>query len=383
MTIDRRRDEFPTLAEGVYLLSHSLGPMPRAAHDAMRDYLDAWRGHTSEDAWMSAWWELSSRVGDIYGEIIGADPGTTIPTHNATAAMATIASCLNYAERPTVVTTALDFPSMGYLWRAQERLGARVRVVPSDDGISTPTDRLLDAIDETTSVVAVSHVSYCSSSRIDARAVVERAHEVGALVVLDVYQSAGVVEIDAAALGADALIGGSIKWVCGGPACGFLCVRADLIGRLEPTITGWIAHENPFAFDAGAQRYDSSIRRFAAGTPCIPALYAVTPGLEIIREIGVAAIAAESQTRTQRIIEAAQARGWPVNSPLEPENRGGTVMLGFPDAQSVAGALRERGVFVDWRPRAGARLSPHFFNTDEELERAIEAIAGVIGAASA
>ncbi len=378
--IERRREEFPTLAQGAYLLSHSLGPAPRGAAESMGEYVRQWAGHSDEDAWAGQWWNLSSRVGDMFGALIGAPPGSALPMPNATLAMATVASCLDYGRRPKIVTCALDFPSMGYLWEAQRRLGAEIHVVPSEDGIHLDESRLLESIDARTALVAVSHVSYRSSHRVDARAIVRRAHEVGALALLDIYQSAGVCEIEAESgagdeggggWGVDFLVGGSIKWLCGGPACGYLYVRPGLIGSLEPRLTGWIAHENPFAFGAGAVRYDSTIRRFSNGTPGIPSLYSVIPGLKIVGEVGVGRIAGESRRRTQGIVERAIERGWPLGSPVDAIRRGGTVMLGFPDPEVLARRLRERRVFVDWRPGVGIRISPHFFNTDEEIESAL------------
>jgi len=371
---DRRRDAFENLDDGAYLLSHSLGPLPRAVRASLSAFADRWAGQTSEDAWMAEWWALSTRVGDRFADLIGGARGSALPMPSATHAMATITSCFEYGGRNKIVTTALDFPSMGYVWGAQERLGAQVFVTPSDDGISTPLERILEAIDERTLLVALAHTSYRSSHRVRAEAIVRRAHEVGAMALLDVYQSAGVVEIDAAGLGADFLIGGSIKWLCGGPSCGFLSVRPDLIRTLEPRLTGWIGHENPFEFSHDRMRYADGIRRFAQGTPSIPALYTALPGLEMLCDIGVASIARESAQRTQRVIDIALERGWPVRSPLAADDRGGTVMLGFEDPERFAAALRERGVFVDWRPGVGIRLSPHFFNTDEELERAVETI---------
>lgn len=372
--IDRRRDRFPTLGDGVYLLSHSLGPMPAGAEASMREYLEQWRSHTSEDAWAESWWDLSRQVGDRVAPILGAEPGSVIPLPNATLAMASIASCLDYRDRPRVVMTGLDFPSMGYLWRAQEPLGAEVVVVPSDDGVHLDMDRLLSAIDERTAIVAVSHVSYRSSFRVDAAALAARAREVGAISLLDAYQSAGVCPIRAAEWGVDAVIAGSIKWLCGGPAAGYLWVRPELARSLQPRLTGWIAHENPFEFAPGAIRYAGDSRRFAQGTPVIPALYSVIPGLDLINETGVGAIARESQVRTQRIVEHTLDRGWPLRSPTDADRRGGTVMLGFDDPGAVAARLREARVYVDWRPGVGIRLSPHFFNTDDEIDAALDAI---------
>lgn len=246
--------------------------------------------------------------------------------------------------------------------------------MPSDDGVHLDESRLLEAIDERTCLVALSHVSFCSSHRVDGAAVVRRAHEVGALALLDVYQSAGVVEIDAQAWGVDLLVGGSIKWLCGGPACGYLYVRPDLINTLEPRLTGWIAHENPFAFAPDAIAYDRTIRRFANGTPGIPSLYSVMPGMEIVSRVGVASIARESRRRTQRIVECALERGWPLNSPRDAARRGGTIMLAFDEPERFAHRLRERKVFVDWRPDVGIRISPHFFNTDDEIDETLAII---------
>jgi len=378
-SFNRRRDAFPSLDRAVHLLSHSLGPLPAAARGSMREYCDVWEGQTDEDAWARQWWDLSMRVGDSIAPLIGAARGTVVPQPSATAAMASVASCLDYASRPRVVTTALDFPSMGYLWSRQESRGAEVVVVPSDDRISVDAQRVAEAIDERTALVAVSHVSYRSSARLDPAPIVERARRVGAMTLFDVYQGAGAVEIDARAWGADFLIGGSIKWLCGGPACGWLHVREGLAETLEPALTGWFGHADPLAFEHGPVRPAPGVRRFMQGTPSIPALYSALPGIEIVASVGIDRIARESRRRTRRIVERARERGWPIASPLAEHRRGGTVMLGFADPQRVAERLRQRRVLVDWRPGVGIRLSPHFFNTDEEIDEALEAIEAAAG----
>jgi kynureninase len=345
----------------------------------MLSYIDAWEHHTSEDAWATSWWTLSRLVGDRIAVILGGEPGSVQIQPNASIAMATVASCFDFNKgRSKVVTTALDFPSMEYFWDAQRQIGARVEVVPSADGISVPLERILDAIDNETALVALAHTSYCSSYRIDARAIVEQAHAKGALVLLDVYQSAGVLQLNAVDWNVDFLIGGTIKWFCGGPSCGYLYVRPDLQRDLRPRLTGWVAHDSPFDFAHAPMRYARSVRRFAQGTPSIPALYSAIPGLEIIEAVGIANIAAESQRRTQSMIDFAFERGWTINTPREPGRRGGSVMIGVKDGAAMVERLAERRVFVDSRPSAGLRMSPHFFNTDEEVEEALNILAELI-----
>jgi kynureninase len=375
--INRRREEFPTLASGIHLLSHSLGPVPRATRDSMLAYYEAWEHHTSEDAWAASWWEMSTQVGDRIAGLLGGQPGSVQVQPNASIALSSVASCFNFTEsdRNKIVTSALDFPSMEYIWEAQGRLGANVEVVHTDDGITVRLEDILDAIDDTTCLVALSHVSFRSSCRVDAKAIVERAHKYGALVLLDVYQSAGALELRARAWDVDFLIGGTIKWLCGGPACGYLYVRPDLQKDLAPRLTGWVAHAQPFDFASAPMQYTDSVRRFAQGTPSIPALYSILPGLQIIEEVGVKTIQAESQRRTEWMIDFAVEKGWQVNSPPKVEDRGGSVMIYVPDGPAMVKRLAERKVFVDCRPSVGLRISPHFFNTDEEVREAMGILA--------
>jgi len=378
--IDRRRAEFPTLASGIHLLSHSLGPVPRAARESLLAYYEAWEQHTSEDAWAASWWELSQQVGDRIARILGGARGSVQIQPNASIALASVASCFDFAstKRNKVVTSALDFPSMEYIWEAQRSVGAKVEIVDSPDGITVPLENILAAIDDTTSLVAMSHTSFRSSCRVDAKAIVERAHSVGVLVLLDVYQSAGSIELDASGWGVDFLIGGTIKWLCGGPACGYLYVRPDLQRNLKPRLTGWVAHDAPFDFAHSPMRYAKSIRRFAQGTPSIPALYSALPGLQTIEEVGVETIASESRRRTEWMIEFALERGWKINSPRDVNERGGSVMINVDDGPAMVDRLAQRRVFVDCRPAVGLRISPHFFNTDEEVSDAMTILSQLI-----
>jgi kynureninase len=378
--INRRREEFPTLASGIHLLSHSLGPVPRVTRDSMLAYYDAWEQHTSEDAWASSWWEMSAAVGDHIASILGGQSGSVQIQPNASIGLSTVASCFDFQsdDRNKIVTSALDFPSMQYIWDAQEKVGATIEIVHSDDGISVSVDDIVDAIDDDTALVALSHVSFRSSYRVEVAPVVERAHKHGALVLLDVYQSAGALELSASEWEVDFLIGGTIKWLCGGPACGYLYVRPDLQAELQPRLTGWVAHNAPFEFAQPPMRYAESVRRFAQGTPSIPALYSVLPGLQIIGEVGVETIRRESERRTQWMIDFALDRSWKINSPRDVNQRGGSVMIYVEDGPEMIKRLAEQKVFVDCRPGVGIRMSPHFFNTDEEVQTAMEILASLM-----
>ena len=376
---DRRRAEFPSLGRWIHLLSHSLGPMPRAARDSMSRYLQLWEDYGAQNAWKAEWWDLTGRVGDLLARLLGGTPGSVQVQPNASVAHSAVASCFDFGSgrRRKIVTTALEFPTTEYVWREQARQGARVEVVASEDGVTIPIGRLLESIDEQTALVVVSHASYRSSFLIDPQPVAERAHAVGSLLLLDVYQTAGVLPLRVADWGVDFAVGGTIKWLCGGPACGYLYVRPDLLPRLEPRLTGWIAHESPFDFAPGRIRYDRTVRRFAQGTPGVPALYSCLPGLELILGVGLPAIAEESQRRTRRIVETALDRGWHLKSPAEDECRGGSVMLGAAEPERLEQELARRGVLVDWRPGV-LRISPHFFNTDDELEQALKVLSELL-----
>lgn len=378
--LNRRREEFPTLTSGIHLLSHSLGPVPRAARASMLAYHDAWELHTSEDAWATNWWEMSAQVGDRIAKIIGGANGSVQVQPNASIALSSVASCFEFTSgnRNKIVTSALDFPSMQYVWDAQRRAGAQIEIVASDDGVTIPIANILEAIDDQTALVALSHVSFRSSYCVEVEPIVAKARQHGALVLLDVYQSAGALELKAADWQVDFLIGGTIKWLCGGPACGYLYVRPELQAELQPRLTGWVAHTAPFDFAAPPMRYDKSVRRFAQGTPSIPALYSVLPGLEIIDEVGVPTIRKESERRTELMINFALEHGWKVNSPRDVNSRGGSVMIYVEDGPAMVKRLAERKVFVDCRPGVGLRMSPHFFSTDEEVREAMEILAELI-----
>lgn len=369
------RQEFPILQDSVYMISNSLGAMPRAVGQKLQEYAETWASR-GVAAWDDVWWELNLEVGDMVGRIIGAPPGSVSMHQNVTLGSAVVLSCLDFQPpRNKIVMTRMDFPSVVYLHQRFPQ-GARLELVPSQDGIGVPTERLLEAIDEETALVATSHVLFKSAYVQDARAIVSRAHEVGAYVALDVYQSAGTVPLDVAGLQVDFALGGCHKWLCGGAGGGYLYVRPDL-ASLEPRLTGWFAHRRPFDFER-EQDYRQGAWRFLNGTTALPALYAVQPGLEIIGRIGVDAIRQKSLRQTSRLIELAEARGWTVKAPRHPQRRGGTVAIDVPGGKEVADELVRRRFMVDFRPEAGIRVSPHFYSTDEELEAVIQEMAEVV-----
>lgn len=368
------RAQFPALENSVYMISHSLGAMPGATRDALGEFADLWV-RKAIVAWED-WLAEAQAAGNRIGRIIGAAPGTIQMATNVSEVQARVASCFDYAKpRNRVVYTSLNFPTVSYVWKAEERRGAEVVIVPSDDGISVPIERLLAAIDERTLIVPVSHVLFRSSYIQDAAAIVKRAHEVGALVLLDVYQSAGTVPLDVTALNVDMACGGSVKWLCGGPGAGYLYVRPDLLPRFSPRVTGWFGHRAPFAFTMPEQEYADGIARFGAGTLAIAPLYQARAGAEIIGRIGVQAIRQKSLRQTEELLRRVKSAGYRLNSPTEASVRGGTVIFDFPGADRVCAELNSRSYFCDHRPGAGIRVSPHFYTTDEEIGRFMDQVA--------
>lgn len=374
----RYRAEFPILEHTTYLISNSLGAMPRGVYDALKGYADTW-ANRGVRAWEERWWMLAVEAGDAIGVLMNAAAGSVSTHQNVTTCQAIVASCFDFSgRRNKVVYSDMNFPSVMYFWEAQRAFGARVHMVRTDDGITVPTERLLDAIDENTLLVPISHVIFRSAYINDAKAIIEKAHKVGAYVVLDTFQSLGTVPVDVQGLNTDFACGGVLKWLCGGPGVAYLYVRPDLGKKLEPKFTGWFAHQNSMAFEVGPIRYTDPPFRFMNGTTHIPSLEAAMPGVKIIQDVGVDRIREKSKRQTTRLITLADQHGWRVNTPRDPEKRGGTVSIDMPDSQEVCRELLKRDILVDWRPKAGVRMSPHFYNTDEELETAIGAVEEIL-----
>jgi kynureninase len=360
------RREFPILASTTYLISNSLGAMPRAAAAALDQYAQTW-ARRGVRAWEETWWEMPVAVVDMVAAIIGAPKGTVTMHQNVTLAEAVVLSCFEpRGPRNKIVFEDGNFPSIQYLYSAQP--GLRVDAVP--------VERLVDAIDDETLLVPISHVLFRSAYVQDVPAIVERAHRVGAHVILDVYQSAGVLPLDVTALGVDFAVGGCLKWLCGGPGNGFLYVRPDL-AHLAPRLTGWMAHAAPFAFEPPPIRYAEGPFRFLNGTPSIPSLYAAIEGLKIVREVGVARVREQSVRLTERLVRRIEEGGFPSITPRDVARRGGTVAVHPPGAEAISRRLLERDFLIDYRPEAGIRISPHFYNTEDECDAVIAEIAAL------
>ena len=371
------RKEFPIVDSCTYLVSHSLGAMPRKTAHYLQQFADEWSSRGVR-AWHEGWWEIGRTTGDLLAPVLGVRTGTISMHQNVTVAMAVIASCFRYdGPRNRIVMTDLEFPSNVYLFNGLRRYGAEIVMVPSPDTMRTDLQRLLDAIDERTILVPLSYVLFRSAYIQDAAAVIEKAHRVGAHVILDVYQAAGTVPMNIEKLGADFAVGGSVKWLCGGPGAGYLYVRPDLAPTLEPGDVGWAAHANPFEFTAEAIDYADAPERFQSGTPNVPSLYSARAGYEIVGEIGVPAIRKKSLRLTQRLMELAKDAGFRINTPERDDERGGAVIIDVPNGKAVADELIRREIIVDYRPNAGIRMAPHFYNTLDEIDHAMRTLRDV------
>ena len=369
------RDRFPTLRRGPYFAAHPLGPMPDSVPHALATFAREWaeRGVVAWHDWLE---QIRATAGLLEG-LFGAPAGSVALGPNVSVLAGQVLSCIDWSgERSRLVTTDLEFPTCDYLYRAQETLGAKVEVVPSRD-LAVDLDRLLEAIDAQTALVAVTHVAFRSSALLDAAAVAARAHEVGALVLLDTYQSAGTVPIDVAALDVDLMVGGSVKWLLGGPGTGYLYARPEVAAALAPWLVGWFGHEAPFAFRPGPITYAAGAGRFVTGTPNVAAHVMAAEGYRIVAEAGVDAIRAKSRRQVARLLEGFQAQGAVVRGPTDLDRRGGSVVVDFDGAERVTAALIARGYTCDYRPGAGLRLGPHLYTTDDECDAVVAEVAAL------
>ena len=361
------RGEFPILANSTYMVSHSMGAAPWRAKAALDTYWDEWAAEGPE-AW-EGWLPRIAEIADGIGALIGAPAGSTFLGPNVSTLQAALGTCLDFVgHRNEVVYEALQFPSLTYVWREWERFGAKTRVVPSLDGRTIPTEFILEAITEKTKLAVLSHAYYVSGAIADVRTIQAHCRKLGVLLCVDAYQTTGIYPYDVTAWDLDIVTGGSHKWLCGGPGCGWIYVKPSLFEQFRPAVTGWMAHARPFEFEPAPIEHAPSMYRWGNGTPTIPGYVVAKPGHDLIREIGVARVREHNVRLTTKIAEMALERGLRVNTPLEPERRTGWIGIDFDDSARVCRELITKRVFLDYRPGCGIRVSPHFYTTDEEVE---------------
>lgn len=379
------RAEFPILSQSTYLISNSLGAMPRAVYDKLREFADTWAtlgvrawGQPFEDN--PTWWELKRAVGDKIAPLLNAPAGSVLVHENASIANSILINALDFSDtrRNKVIICDQDFPSDVYSVTRNLPPHIEVVMIRSHDGITIDTDELLAAIDERTRLVSLSHVLFRSAYIMPMAAITAKAHQVGAQVLFNGYHSVGIIPVDVTAANVDFYVGGTLKWMCGGPGGVFMYVRPDLLPTLQPRMTGWFAHKQPFAFDIEHFDLRDDAYRLANGTPGIASLYAIQPGVEIIKQVGVEAIRANSIRQTSMLIEYAERAGYQINTPKEAASRAGTVTLNMPVSYEISRALLARNIAIDYREGAGIRIAPHFYNTDEEVRLAIDTIGTII-----
>jgi kynureninase len=365
------RDEFPILAERTYLISASLGPLSLRARRAATEHLDLWQRLGPEELWMAHGLPKLEQCRDQFSQIIGADPDEVAIVPSVSSGLSSIASCLDLYERNKVVLSDMDFPTNGYVWRAQQRRGAKLDFVGSADGIRVEADDVVDRIDAQTAVVNTNRVLFESSWIMDLPPVVEIAHEAGALVVVDDFHGSGIVPLDVHALGVDFLLSGALKWLMGGQGIAFLYCRRDLVAMMEPLVVGWFGTKRPFDFDRSGLDLRDDARRFETGTYTLPQAWTASAGMEMILEVGVDRIRARNQELTSLIIEKADEADLEVLSPRADERRGGLVRVrvpgGRPNAERILHELFKRNVVLDQRGDA-LRISPHFFSTEQDID---------------
>jgi selenocysteine lyase/cysteine desulfurase len=373
----RYRSEFPIFRDKTYLNTCSLGALGERTRRRVTEFLDVWQ-QRGASAWYDVWWTALADLRARYARLVNAPPEAVALAPSISVAISAVAEALDYARRPRVVITSLDFPTVAYQWLAKRPRGVEVVVVESPDQVSVPVEAIARAVDERTALVATSHVYFTSGAIQDIGAVAVAAHAKGALCLIDAYQAVGQVPVDATAAGVDFLTAGGLKWLLGGPGIVFLYVRPDLARRLAPQIAGWFGHKDQFAFDARVLERHDDARRFELGTPALAAVHAQHGGLDYIEEIGIPAIRAVSAALTEDLIARARERGFRPNVAARAADRSAIVMLPAPDPAALVRQLAAADIVADARP-GHVRLSPFFYNLQDDHVSALEQLAPQTG----
>ena len=379
--LSRYREEFPVLADRTYLISASLGPLSRRSRALAEEHLDLWQRLGPEELWFDHGLPKLEEVRRLFATMIGADPDEVAIVPSVSAGLSSIATALDLSARPKIVLSEMDFPTNHYVWRAQERRGAKLDVVGSPDKIRIEADDLAGRVDEQTAIVNVNRVLFESSWIVDVPPIVAAARAAGAVVVVDDFHGSGIVPIDVHELGIDLLVTGVLKWLCGGQGLALLYCRRELVASMEPLVTGWFGTKDPFDFDRTGLRLRDDARRFETGTYTLPQAWTAAGGLELIQEVGVERIRARSLELTGGLIARLDELGLEILTPRDDERRGGLVRVRVPggrsEAERVLHELFRRDVVLDTRGDA-LRISPHFFNDESDLDRCVEELKQVL-----
>jgi kynureninase len=371
---EQYRAEFPIFRSATYLNTCSLGALAERSRKALDQFADLW-SRWGASAWYEHWLAATDDVRAAFARLIGADAAETALAPSISAALSTVVSGIEFSERPRVITTELDFPTVVYHFLARRELGVETVVLESADRVSVPLEAFAAAIDERTALVATSHVYYTSGAIQDIAGLARLAHERGAWCLVDAYQSTGQLPVNARELGVDILLTGALKWLLGGAGLALTYVRGSLIERLRPSVVSWFGVEDQFAFDPHRLTLRRDARRFELGTPAVPTVYTARAGMELVEEVGIGKIRRRVSALTEDLVERAWARGLRVRGAATPQTRSGIVMIEHPEPAAAVHRLMEAGVIADFRPGA-VRLSPHFYNTTDDNERAIGVLAG-------
>jgi selenocysteine lyase/cysteine desulfurase len=366
------RAEFPILERTTYLNSCSLGALSQRALARINTFHEEW--HTfGASAWYETWLGRLAELRTRVGSMIGAQEGEIALAASTSAALSVLGSSFDYSKRNRVIVAELDFPTVAYQWMV--RPGVEVVRIPSDDGVSIDPERMAAAIDDRTAIVSISHVFFATGAIQEMQPIAEAARRHGAFFIIDAYQSAGQVPIDVEALGADALVTGPLKWLLGGPGLAYVYVRDEWLHTLHPTITGWFAARAQFDFDIHGFEFKEDARRFELGTPALPTVHSALGGQDIIDQIGVVPIRERNSDLTEHLLVRLEAAGLRFRGAADANARSALVMIPHDEPAAAVQRLADQDIIVDYRP-GYVRVSPHFYNTHDELDRLVDVLAG-------
>ena len=367
-----KRDHFKIFQQRAYLNSCSQGALADEVRTAYTLYLDQLEEFGS--LWES-WVGVQEDVRTQLAKVFSTQGDQVAVTTSASAAVNAIASCFDFRNGPNkVITTSLEFPTVGQIWHAQERNGAQVVHVPADSDNRLPAERVAAAIDENTAIVSVTHVCYRNGAMNDIKAIVEVAHERGVPILVDAYQSTGAVPIDFENLGADFLVGGVLKYMLSSPGIGFALVNNKTVSELVPTTTGWFAARDIFSMDIAAYDPAKDARRFEAGTPNVPSLYAAQAGLKFLLEVGVESAWRVSSELHSQLRAGILDMGGKCATPEGDDEHGPMLAVKTTDEHALVNAMAQDNVVVSSRD-GNLRISPHFYNNSEDVDMALRSIA--------